>query len=101
MEDREKAIALFTSIESWSVPQEWEDPETETLERWAEPVFDVRLDAASREDSAGNAVRDWRIRLTMSAARLETRSEWMIKAMNAAKDLGVDVRLENAGIELS
>lgn len=104
MTDREKAIALFASIERLKCVARYEpDPGDDDgeAEVWEEPIFDVRLDAYSHESPAGNTERHWRVRVTWTKSRyVEDRNEELKRIIDYASEAEVEARMDNSAIVL-
>lgn len=99
---KETAIALFAHLESATFPMEnmgapedqWADENTPPTDDW--PTYDVRFDARITRDEE----REYRLRVVVGTL-VPSAADAVAAVMERAKDAGVEVVIQNSGIELS
>lgn len=97
--DKEAAIAVWTQLERLEFR---EDPPEEDPDHggWDLPAFSVRLDARITND--WDEARDYRVRVVANdQGGAQLGPEWYRDVLEQASEAGVDVAIQNNGIELS
>lgn len=98
-----RALKLFEALEEFNVAVEGDPEAGDKVDRegYEEPTFDVRLDASSTETHDGIVERCWRIRVTWTRTQfVEDANAELKTVIELASSMGVEVRLDNSGLEL-
>ena len=97
--DKETAIAVWTQLERLEFHQDPDEEDTED-QGWDLPAFSVRLDARITNDWA--EARDYRVRVVATdQGESPLGPEWYRDVLDQASQAGVEVSIQNNGIELS